>query len=80
MKVAKEVFIKIPDQKNRAQMIDLLSLENMRSIADGHLKLPEVKVQKEGNEDLLHVHYKLELPDNIAELVGEGYLVVDVKI
>ena len=77
--IAKEVFIEIPDKKNRNQMMGLLSLENMRSIADGQINLPEVTFQKEGDEELLHMHYRLDLPDNIEELVGDDQLVLDVR-
>ena len=60
-------------------MMELLSLENMRSIADGQINLPEVTLQKERDEELLHMHYRLDLPDNVEDLVGDDQLVLDVR-
>ena len=40
--ISKEVFIDIPNKKYAKQMTDLLSIENMRSIANGQANMPEV--------------------------------------
>ena len=79
LNIAEEIFIKIPNRKNGEQMEHLLSIDNMRSIADGQFNLPEVKVQTDGNVQIFDMHFTLELPHNIKELIGEDYLVLDVK-
>ena len=40
--ISKEVFIEIPNKKHTQKMTELLSVENMRSIANGQAKMPEV--------------------------------------
>merc|ERR1711994_122868 len=40
--ISKEVFIEIPSKKYAKQMTDLLSVKNMRSIANGQASMPEV--------------------------------------
>ena len=40
--ISREVFIEIPNRKYARQMTELLSFENMRSIANGQASMPEV--------------------------------------
>ena len=40
--ISKEVFIEIPNKKYAKQMTELLSIENIRSIANGQASMPEV--------------------------------------
>ena len=40
--ISREIFLEIPNRKHAEEMTELLSTENMRSIADGQTSLPEV--------------------------------------
>ena len=40
--ISKEVFLEIPNMENAKYMTELLSAENMKSIANGHASMPEV--------------------------------------
>ena len=40
--ISKEVFIEIPNVKYAKEIIGLLSIENLRSIANGHASMPQV--------------------------------------
>ena len=42
LEISKEVFIEIPNKKHAEKIPDLLNVENMRSIANGQAKMPEV--------------------------------------
>jgi hypothetical protein len=100
LNISREIFIEIPNKKYAQEMIDLLSVENMMSIAKRQANMPEIDEQgiitirssePEGNfrtprfgdsdcnEDMRpHLHYVLNLRDNIDVLVGEGALVISV--
>ena len=93
--ISKEVFIEIPNKKYAKQMTEFLSVENMRSIANEQASMPEVDEQgmiiltssePQGSFSSLsndfekkRFTYKLKLPENIGEMVGEGKLVISVE-
>ena len=104
LNISREVFIEIPNKKHAQKIRDLLSVENMRSIANGQASLPEI--DKEGVISIRSsepegsfsspgfgdpeykgdfysrpqsLHYVLDLPDNIGEMVGDGELVISVE-
>ena len=45
MKISREVFIEIPNKKHAKQMTESVSTNNMRSIIEGHVKMPEMNDQ-----------------------------------
>ena len=93
--ISREVFIEIPNKKYAREMSKLLSVENMRSIANGQASMPEVDEQgtiilrssepqgsfSSPRHDFKNVSYiyKLNIPKDIGELVGEGELVISVE-
>ena len=104
LNISREVFIEIPNKKNAEKIRDLLSVENMRSIANGQANMPEVdndgvitirSSEPEGSFSYpgfgdpeyegdfysrpQSLHYVLDLPDNIGEMVGDGELVISVE-
>ena len=104
LEISKEVFLEIPNKEHAQKIRDPLSVENMRSIANGQASMPEVdkegvitirSSEPEGSFSFpafgdpeytgdFHsrpqsLHYVLDLPDNIGEMVGEGELVISVE-
>ena len=92
--ISREVFLEIPNKKYAKQMRELLSVENMRSIANGQASMPEVDEQgtiilrssePQGSFSSQSLDfrnnsfkYELNLPENLKELVGDGELVISV--
>ena len=90
--ISREVFIEIPNKKYARQMTEFLSVENMRSIANGQASMPEVDEQgmiilrssePQGSFSSQSLDfsnnsfkYELNLPENIEELLGGGELVI----
>ena len=99
-----EVFVEIPNKKHAKNAIELLSIDNMRSIAHRKGNIPEIMDGKmitinsfelkgsfktPGFGDSMYkgdfynrthsLHYILDLPDSIGDMVGEGALVISVQ-
>ena len=105
LNMSREVFIDIPNMRYAKQMLELLSTENMRSIANARSSLPSLDKNKTlvllssevegsymtpGFADPKYkgdfysrshsIHFTIELPDNVDQLVGFGEnLVVSVQ-
>ena len=102
--ISKEVFLEIPNKKHAEHMTELLSTENMRSIANGQARMPEIdeqgmitiktyelhgSFQTPGFRDPEYkgdfysrphsLHYVLNFPDNMKEMLGDGALVISVE-
>ena len=97
LNMSREVFIDIPNMRYAKQMLELLSTENMRSIANARSSLPSLDKNKTlvllssevegsymtpGFADPKYkgdfysrshsIHFTIELPDNVDQLVGFG--------
>ena len=85
LEISKEVFVEIPNKKYAKQMTEMLSVENLRSIAIGQTSMPEVDNQgmiilrssepqgsfSSPSPDFRNhsLKYELYLPERIEELV-----------
>ena len=99
-----EVFVRNPNEQYAKLMSELLSIDNMRGIANGQISHPEIdqnqmitiksselegsfmtpgmdvnKYEGDFYNRSHSLHYVLNFPDNIEELVGKGVLVISPR-
>ena len=93
--ISREVFMEIPNEKYARQMTEFLSIENMRSLVNGQVSMPEVDEQgmivvrsaepqgsfstKNLENRNASLKYELHLPATIDELIDDGELVISVS-
>ena len=93
--ISKEVFLEIPNKKYASQMAGLLSMDNMKSIANEQASMHEVDeegmiILKSSEPESsfpfpskyfqnASFKYELNFPEQIGKLVGGGELVVSIE-